>query len=140
MKDGKPVYTDMIMKNPDGLSVANALAAYTRASTSGVCVQDEEYIMQYYEQENQKVALDMCMKTDMGQHFYPPVSVKEEDQEKYASIMNNIKTFSDEMEAKFIAGSASLDEWDSYVAQLKQFGLEDAVAMMQEAYDNYMAN
>lgn len=140
MKDGKPVYTDMIMKNPDGLSVANALAAYTRASTSGVCVQDEEYIMQYYEQENQKAALDMCMKTDMGQHFYPPVSVKEEDQEKYASIMNNIKTFSDEMEAKFIAGSASLDEWDSYVAQLKQFGLEDAVAMMQEAYDNYMAN
>ena len=34
MKDGKPVYTDLIMNNPDGMSVAQALAAYTRASTS----------------------------------------------------------------------------------------------------------
>lgn len=139
MVDGKPVYTDVIMKNPDGLSVANALAAYTRSSTNGVCVQSEEYIKQYYEQDNQKEALELCMKTDMGEHFYPPVSVADEDQERFATITNNVKTLSDEMEAKFIAGSASLDEWDKYVAQLKQFGIEDGIAMLQTAYDKYMA-
>lgn len=140
MKDGKPVYTDMIMKNPDGLSVANALAAYTRASTSGVCVQDEDYIEQYYEQDNQKEALELSMKTDMGEHFFPPTSVAEEDSEQYADIMNNVKTLADEMEAQFIAGTVPMDEWDAYQEQLKKFGIEDAIAMMQTAYDNYMAN
>lgn len=140
MVDGKPVYTETIMKNPDGLSVADALAAYTRSSTNGACVQDEGYIEQYYEQDNQKEALELCMKTDMGEYFYPPTSVADEDQERYASIMNNVKTLSDEMEAKFIAGTASFDQWDGYIAQLKTFGMEDAIAMMQKAYDLYMAN
>jgi len=139
MVEGKPVYTDVIMKNPDGLSVANALAAYARSSTNGICIQDEEYILQYYEQDNQKEALELCMKTDMGKHFFPPTNVREEDQERFATITNNVKTLSDEMEAKFIAGTASLNEWDHYVSQLKQFGIEDAVDMMQKAYDQYMA-
>lgn len=140
MKDGQPVYTDVIMKNADGLSVANALAAYTRASTSGVCVQDPRYIEQYYEQDNQKEALELSMKTDMGEYFYPPTSVADEDSEQYAEIMNNVTTLSDEMEAQFISGTVSLDEWDNYIQQLKDFGIEDATAMMQKAYDLYMAN
>lgn len=141
MQDGEPVYTDVIMNNPDGLSVANALAAYTRASTSGVCVQDPRYIEQYYEQDNQKEALELSMKTDMGEHFFPPTSVSEENSERYAEIMNNVKTLSDEMEAQFIAGTVSLDaEWDGYIQQLKDFGIEEAISMMQEAYDNYMSN
>lgn len=140
MKDGQPVYTDVIMKNPDGMSVANALAAYTRASTSGVCVQDPRYIEQYYEQDNQKEALELNMKTDMGSHFFPPTSVANEDSEQFADIMNNVKTLSDEMEAQFIAGTVSLDEWDNYIKQLKDFGIDDAIAMMQTAYDNYMSN
>ncbi len=140
MKDGEPVYTDVIMKNPDGMSVANALAAYTRASTSGVCIQDPRYIEQYYEQENQKEALELSKKTDMGEHFFPPTSVASEDSERYADIMNNVKTLSDEMEAQFIAGTVSMDEWDGYIAQLKAFGIEEAIEMMQKAYDTYMAN
>lgn len=140
MVDGAPVYTDVIMKNPDGLSVANALAAYTRASTSGVCVQDPAYIEQYYEQDNQKEALQLSMKTDMGLHFFPPASVSEEDSERYADIMNNVKTLSDEMEAQFISGAVSMDEWDNYIKQLKDFGIDDAIAMMQKAYDLYKSN
>ena len=68
---------------------------YTRASTSGVCVQDPRYIEQYYEQDNQKEALELSMKTDMGEHFFPPTSVSEENTERYAEIMNNVKTLSD---------------------------------------------
>ena len=111
-----------------------------RASSSGVCVQDEAYIEQYYELDNQKEALELSMKTDMGEHFFPPISVAEEDSEQYADIMNNVKTLAEEMEAQFIAGTVSMDEWDKYQQQLKDFGIEDAIAMMQTAYDAYMAN
>ena len=51
-----------------------------------------------------------------------------------------MKTLSDEMEASFICGTTSMDEWDSYQQKLKDAGIEEAIAMMQQAYDNYMAN
>lgn len=140
MVNGVPTYTDVIMNNPDGMDVSKALAAYTRASTSGTCIQQEGYIQQYYEQDNQKEALELSKKTDMGEHFFPPVSVASEDSEEFATIMNNVKTRAEEMEAQFISGAASMDNWDSYIEQLKQFGIEDAIAMMQKAYDAYMAN
>ena len=79
-------------------------------------MQDPRYIEQYYEQDNQKEALELNMKTDMGSHFFPPTSVANEDSEQFADIMNNVKTLSDEMEAQFIAGTVSLDEWDNYMS------------------------
>ena len=123
MVDGKPVYTDVIMNNPDGMSVAQALAAYTRTSTSGVGVQMEDYIEQYYAQDNQKTALELSMKTDMGEHMFPPCSVSEENQDRYTEIMSQVKTLSDEMEASFICGTTSMDEWDSYQQKLKDAGI-----------------
>lgn len=140
MVDGKPTYTDFVLNNPDGKPVSVILAGYTRASTSGTCVQEEGYIEQYYSQDNQKKALETSMKTDMGQYFFPPTSVAEEDQEEYAQIMGQVNTLSSEMEAQFISGNTSMDEWDSYQQQLKDFGIEKAIQMMQKAYDKYMQN
>ncbi len=139
MVDGKPVYTDLIMNNPDGLSSAQALAIYTRASTSGVGVQSEDYIDQYYAQDNQKQALELSMKTDMGDHMFPPASVSEDNQDRYTEIMSQVKTL-DEMEASFICGTTPMSDWDSYQQQLKDAGIEEAIQMMQDAYDTYMAN
>ncbi|OON85040.1 hypothetical protein BXO88_14425 [Oribacterium sp. C9] len=140
MKDGKPVYTDFVLDNPEGKSAAEILAGYTRASTSGTCVQDPQYILQYYSQDNQKAALAASMKTDMGKHFFPPASVSEEEQDEYADIITNVKTLSDEMEAQFINGTTPLTEWDNYQKQLKDFGIEKAIGMMQKTYDTYIAN
>lgn len=140
MVDGKPVYTDLIMNNPDGLSSAQALAIYTRASTSGVGVQSEDYIDQYYAQDNQKQALELSMKTDMGDHMFPPASVSEDNQDRYTEIMSQVKTLADEMEASFICGTTPMSDWDSYQQQLKDAGIEEAIQMMQDAYDTYMAN
>lgn len=140
MVDGKPVYTDLIMNNPDGWSQAQAMAAYTRSSTNGCGVQSEESIVQYYAQDNQKEALALSMKTDMGEHMFPPTSVSEENQSRYSEIMSQVNTLSDEMEASFICGTTPMSEWDSYQQKLKDAGIDEAIQMMQEAYDTYMAN
>ena len=80
------------------------------------------------------------MKTDMGEHMFPPTSVSEENQDRYSEIMSQVKTLADEMEASFICGTTPMSEWDSYQQKLKDAGIEEAVQMMQEAYDTYMAN
>lgn len=140
MVDGQPVYTDTILKNPDGLTVDRALALYTRGSMSGPLVQDERWLKQYYSLDNQQEALKLWTHTDMGKYAYPPAIIANKDSEKFANIMSNVNTLSDEMEAKFIAGTASLNGWDDYVKQLKDFGIEDALKMKQKAYDQYMKN
>ncbi len=52
--------------------------------------------------------------------------------------MTNVKTYSDEMILKFITGDESLDKFDQYIAQLKTYGIEDAIKYRQEAYDKYL--
>ena len=39
----------------------------------------------------------------------------------------------------FVDGSAPLSEWDSYRAELESIGLNDLLAVVQEAYDDFMA-
>ena len=54
--------------------------------------------------------------------------------------MNSINTYVDEMESRFITGISDIDaEWDGYVEQLKNFGIERAIEIKQEAYDRYMS-
>ena len=91
-------------------------------------------------EHNQKKALELSMKTDMGEHMFPPTSVSEENQDRYSEIMSQVKTLADEMEASFICGTTPMSEWNSYQQKLKDAGIEEAVQMMQEAYDTYMAN
>ena len=43
-----------------------------------------------------------------------------------------------EMMTGFITGAQSLDQFDSFVAEMKTRGAEEYVNMMQEAYDRYL--
>ena len=57
-----------------------------------------------------------------------------------AQIMNNIETFTYEMETKFITGAEDIDaNCDSYIEQLHNFGIDRAIKIKQAAYDRYMA-
>ena len=54
MIDGYPTYTDQILNNPEGWSVAQSLSAYIRGNYNGPFVQDIRYLEQYYTLENQR--------------------------------------------------------------------------------------
>ena len=71
----------------------------------------------------------------------PPVSISSEDGAKVASIINKVNTYADEMETKFITGAIELNEktFAEYQAQLRTFGLEEAAAIYQKAYEAYLA-
>ena len=42
------------------------------------------------------------------------------------------------MTIAFIMGKKSFDEWDAYVSQMKELGIERAIEIYQNAYDRYM--
>ena len=55
--------------------------------------------------------------------------------------MSQVKTLSDEMEASFICGTTPDERVGFLPAEAEGcLSIEEAIQMMQEAYDTYMAN
>ncbi len=137
MVNGYPQYTDVILNN-EKLPISQALALYTRAAVSGPFVQDPRYLEQYYELPELKEAINLWAQTDYGKYQYPTVSATSEEAAELARIMNNVNTYADEMEAKFITGALPISDFDKYVKQIKDFGIDRAIAIKQAGYDRYM--
>ncbi len=139
MVDGYPTYTDVVTKNPDGLSMTAALAKYARSHMDGAFVQDRRYMEQYANLPQQKEALENWMYIDMKDHLMPNVSLTSEQQTEIATLVENLNTYKDEMQAKFIMGVEPLSKFDDFRNELKSRGLEKYLQYEQEAYERYMA-
>lgn len=53
-------------------------------------------------------------------------------------IMVDINTYIDEMTLKFITGDTPLTDFDEYLDQLKDMGLEEAIAITEEQFQKFM--
>lgn len=140
MVDGVPTYTETIMKNPDGLSVSQAMAMYQRAYSTGPFVQDKGYIEQYYALPEQQEALNnWSYELGYTQGFkIPKILCTSEEATEMAEITNNISTYLDEMILKFINGMESFDNWDAFINQLKAYKVDRAIEIQQGAYNRFI--
>jgi putative aldouronate transport system substrate-binding protein len=136
MENGNPKYTDLIMKNPDKLPITQAMAKYFIASWSGPIVQDKRYIQQYFTMPEQRDAQKAWMAADHSKQM-PPVTLTAEESSKTASIMNDVKTYRDEMINKFIMGAEPIENFDKFVQTIKSMGIEEAVKARQAALDRF---
>ncbi len=135
--DGYPTYTDQILNNPDGWSVAQALSAYIRGNYNGPFVQDIRYLEQYYTIDSQKISNQIWGETNGAKHKIPPITPTAEESREYSTIMNEINTYRDEMTLKFIFGTESLDNFDNYVKTIENMGLARALEIQNLAMDRY---
>ena len=67
----------------------------------------------------------------------PPITPTVEEAMQLSNIMNQVKTYRDEMISKIIMGQLPIDTYDSVVEQCKSMGLEDALAIENAAYERY---
>lgn len=136
-----PTYTDEVMKNPNGLSVAVAMAHWGRGNMSGAFVQDPNYIIQYYETEQQKEALSIWNdESDSQKTLIPPITLTEEESKRFTVLNGQVDTYIKEQRAKFITGEGDVQaEWDTYVETLKSLGIEEMISIYQAALERYNA-
>ncbi len=69
---------------------------------------------------------------------FPMVSPLPDETTTLNKYMTDIGTYRDEMIAKFINGTESLSNWDTYVAQLKKLGIDEVVKVRQQQYDRFV--
>lgn len=137
MVDGKPIYTDYVLNNPDGLTANQALSEYQLAVGNGPFVQDKDYLLQYYQEEEQKDALNKWSDHTAKTYKLPGVTINADDAGEYASLSSELQTYRDEMIIKFIRGEESLDQFDAYLNTLNSMGLERLREITQNALDEY---
>ena len=141
MVDGYPTYTDEIMKNPDGLTVTQAMGKYFMASNNGPFIQDKRYIEQYYSRAQQKESLVNWTKfvADTSSSKLPSLTYTTEENTEYANIIADVDKFVAENTAQYISGIKSLDSYDKFIADMKSLKIERAIEIVQAAYDRYLS-
>ena len=138
MKDGYPTYTDIIMNNPEGKSVGDVMTEYIFGNWSGPFAQDEAYIEQYNNLPQQNAALTLWGENLKTDNMLPPLTFTSAESSRITSIMNNVKTCADENLFKFIMGIKSVDkDYDSFVKELKAFGIDEAIEIYNTALARY---
>nr|AFK65433.1 family 1 extracellular solute-binding protein [Paenibacillus mucilaginosus K02] len=135
LKDGKPVYKDLVVKNPEGLGSDQVMMQYAHG-TNFPMIQRDNHLPAKYQQT--KDALDIWRNTNHAQHLLPPVTPTAEEADEMASIMNDINALVKEAELKIILGAEPVEAYDKYVEQMKGLGIERALEIQQAAYERYL--
>ncbi len=139
MVDGVPTYTDKVLHNEEGLTKTNALMRYIRAAGSGPFIQDKGYIEQYYERPQQFEAIERWVNTNASAHVVPTVSATEEETSELAKLTNAIDTYVDESILQFIMGIKPISDWDAYISDLKDKGIDRVLEIKNEQYRRFLA-
>lgn len=135
--DGKPVYTDKMIANEEGVPMNIAFVKYAFSHGS--------FLRDWHREDSlfSEISIDACKtwqdSADADYMLPAGMSLTAKEGDDYAKIISDIETFVNESRMDFILGSVSLDEFDAYVAQVESMGLEDALALQQAALDRYLA-
>lgn len=70
---------------------------------------------------------------------YPAAIVLSTDAQKAVAEIENMGSYIAEMTCKFITGAEPLTNFDTYMDTLQKMGIENLIALYQEAYDSFMA-
>ena len=133
-------FTDAI-NNPtqEGWVKNNALVDNVRSSTAGAFVQDVEYIDEFYSDRRQQESLNNWVK-DMDKakkSCLPKYTLTEEETAENTNVTNELSTFVDTEITKFITGKRPMSEWDSFVQEIKDTGIDTVIANIEAACKRY---
>lgn len=133
MVDGKPKLTDMMLNNPDGLSVSEALHYYSQCclGANGSADSFKQQLTTKQEQDSTEI-----WKVNEA-HCMPPIIMAADDQEEYGDIMVEIDNYIAETTLKIICGQLPVSTLDGMNAQLKKMKIDRAIELRQKAFDNY---
>lgn len=141
------VYTDKVDLN-DTESFRGKITPAFGLVTPNIVVDNEgEYLIRKNANEapdtafNEWVAKETQEKMDPAAEVpFPLLYLTKEENDKVSASATDLSTYAKEMEAKFITGVTSFDEWDKYVKTIESMGVEEYVATYQAAYDRWAKN
>lgn len=142
---GEPKFNDFMIKNPDGLTVQQAMGMFCRNHGNGfVGVQDYRYLYNYYAPYPAAVDAISIWSFDNRENsqrnkvngyaiYYSPEEVEMVDE-----IKVDLNTYVKEMRAKFIYGEADINDdavWEDYLKQIRKLRVNEYIEIVEKAMD-----
>jgi putative aldouronate transport system substrate-binding protein len=131
---GMRKFTDFMYTNYD---FTTNRAIYTLQPFQ-VVYPDEMETQQYSLPQHAQLFEAFAWNRDDNERMPHLMTLTQDEANEFNPIMNVINTYADEMVYKFILGSASLNDFDSFRAKLKELGIERAAEIQQIAYERYL--
>ena len=135
--DGEPVYTDLILKNPDGLDIASAISKHCYHSGNTALPKPNWVTNQRDSLPEQLEGRKRWMETTNAIR-QPPLLPTLEESNEYSSLMTTINSYIDESLTNFIMGRTPLSEYESFVNTLSGMGVSRAMEIRQAQMDRYI--
>ncbi len=139
-ENGDKQLTEFVTNHPDGLGAAWVMVLYTNDGLRQPCLNGH---LKMYAYPGGEIFLEMFNAwkvPDYSGEYDIPTGIRytSEQTEELNTYSNDIATYIAENWFAFLDGSKPLTEWDSYVADIEALGLNECIAVVQEAYNTYM--
>lgn len=135
---GNYAWTDLISNDPDGLN--QAVKRYTGVASAGLTIQASKFVEMKNTPASAAAVYEWVKNTEAGKHFVPGLSLGVEESVEYSDLFTNVHDAVGTAALEFVTGERSLDEFDAFVEELQELGLDRCRELQQEAYDVYLGN
>lgn len=137
MVDGKVEYTDLITNNPNGFNAMfNTCSEIAFFDLPFDCAMERKAAT--FSNEAEAKAQEVWRENTSNEYqYYGSLSVPES--EEYGTIASDLSTKAAETVSKFIIGDRPMEEWDSFIEELKGMNIARCIELKQAAYDRYQA-
>lgn len=138
MENGKPQFTDKVLKNPEG---KNALAVIreTGAQYRLGMFQDADNEKQWADATTVE-AMNMYMEGGAIQEPMPILKYTKAEMKELLKIESQLRNVTEEMAQIWLLGVSDVEkDWDNYIERLNTIGLERSKEIQKTAYDRFMS-
>ena len=130
-------YTDLITNNPNGFNAMfNTCSEIAFFDLPFDCAMERKAAT--FSNEAEAKAQEVWRENTSNEYqYYGSLSVPES--EEYGTIASDLSTKAAETVSKFIIGDRPMEEWDSFIEELKGMNIARCIELKQAAYDRYQA-
>lgn len=137
--DGTPKYADAVTNNSFGIDAASAVEAYvTTNPVFGLVAMDRTVYLADAQWVDDMI--EIWTEQTSSENVLPSgVTLTAEETQQVTAALGDITTAASTETLKFIMGARDFDTWGDYCQDINAMGLEDVVAVYQDAYQRYLA-
>lgn len=138
--NGKPMLTELVVNNPDGIGMSQALSLYCFPAPFPGAYDWRREFTNYMSEKSINANFLWSEDKDFAYELSDTVTMTSDEVREYSAIFNDIKTYVIEQIPRFITGDRSVaEEWDDFVNEVKGMNIDKCIEYWQNAYDRYLA-
>lgn len=135
--DGTYSFTDAVVNAPEGWSQAVRMCAISDSFIGIYCTSSTKQMWSQVGIKAREVWGREGTPSDGAYNLPAAMSLTADEMEQFSLLSSDITTMISENIVRFIDGTRPMSEWDQFVAQLEDMGLEDCCEIYQVALDRY---